>query len=51
MSFGPISALGARFLSSKYFVYSSGRNLAAALTLNQNPIFETASGARARARS
>ena len=40
MSFDPISALDARFQSSKYFKYSSGWNLAAALTLNQNPIFE-----------
>ena len=40
MPFDPISALGARFQSSKYFEYSSGWDLAAALTLNQNPIFE-----------
>ena len=43
MSFGPISALGARIKSSKYPMYSSGLILAPALTLNQNPIFEIAS--------
>jgi hypothetical protein len=49
-SFGPISALGAWFKSSKYLMYSSGLNLAAALTLNQNPIFEIASRIRPFAR-
>ena len=42
-SFGPISALGARFKSSKYLLYSSGLNLAAALTLNPIEGFETVS--------
>jgi hypothetical protein len=39
----PISALGALFKSSKYYRYSSGLNLAAALTLSPIEGFETAS--------
>gem|GEM_PF-1586868 len=35
--------LGARFKSSKYYQYSSGLNLAAALILNPIEGFETAS--------
>ena len=52
MPFGPISALGANIKSSKYSMYLPRKALAslappgliftAALTLNQNPFFETA---------
>ncbi len=50
MSFGPISVLGPRFISSEYlsmrvedpFNSRGGFNLGPALILNQNPIFEMA---------
>ena len=43
-SFGPISALGSGFKSSAYCVYACGLKPDPALILNQNPIFDTASG-------
>ena len=43
MSFVPISVLGPRFNSSKYFKYVCGLKLSPALNLSQNPIFEMAS--------
>ena len=40
-SFGPTAALGAHIKASNYQMYASGLIFAAALTLNQNPFFES----------